>query len=145
MSEKEKMSKKTVNKKVVLHFPKRMVDEPILFKLIKDYDLVFNILKASITPEAEGLMVVELKGEQSNYDQGVQYLINCGVKIQSLSQDVTRNEEKCTSCGACVTVCPAGAFSNEPGSMTVRFNNQKCVACGACIKACPFRAMELHF
>jgi ferredoxin len=145
MTDKEKISRKAVNKKVVLHFPKRMVDEPILFKLIKDYDLVFNILKASITPEAEGLMVVELKGEQANYDKGVQYLINCGVKIQSLSQDVTRNEDKCTSCGACVTVCPAGAFSNEPGSMTVRFNNQKCVACGLCIKACPFRAMELHF
>ncbi len=145
MSEKEKTTKKNVAKKVVLHFPKRMVDEPILFRLIKDYNLEFNILKASITPEAEGLMVVELKGEQTHYDLGVQYLINCGVKIQALSQDVTRNEDRCTSCGACVTVCPAGAFSSEPGTMVVRFNSKKCVACGLCIKACPPRAMELHF
>jgi ferredoxin len=145
MAEKEKTSKKIITKKVVLHFPKRMVDEPILFRLIKDYNLEFNILKASITPEAEGLMVVELKGEQTNYDRGVQYLINSGVKIQALSQDVTRNDERCTSCGACVTVCPAGAFSNEPGTMIVRFNSKKCVACGLCIKACPPRAMELHF
>jgi ferredoxin len=145
MSEKEKQTKKIVTKKVVLHFPKRMVDEPILFRLIKDYNLEFNILKASITPESEGLMVVELKGEQGNYDLGVKYLINCGVKIQALSQDVTRNEDRCTSCGACVTVCPAGAFSSEAGTMVVRFNNNKCVACGLCIKACPPRAMELHF
>jgi L-aspartate semialdehyde sulfurtransferase ferredoxin len=145
MSDKEKTVKRAVAKKVVLHFPKRMVDEPILFRLIKDYNLEFNILKASITPEAEGLMVVELKGEPASYDQGIQYLINCGVKIQSLSQDVTRNEERCTSCGACVTVCPAGAFSYEPGTMVVRFHSQKCVACGLCIKACPPRAMELHF
>jgi L-aspartate semialdehyde sulfurtransferase ferredoxin len=145
MSDKEKTTKKAVTKKVVLHFPKRMVDEPILFRLIKDYNLEFNILKASITPEAEGLMVVELKGEQAHYDRGVQYLIDSGVKIQALSQDVTRNEDKCTSCGACVTVCPAGAFSNEPGTMVVRFNSKKCVACGLCIKACPPRAMELHF
>jgi ferredoxin len=129
----------------VLHFPKRMVDEPILYRLIKDYDLQFNILKASITPEAEGLMVVELKGGQKNFDQGIQYLIESGVKIQSLSQDVTRNEERCTSCGACVTICPAGALSFEPATMVVRFNNAKCVACGLCIKACPPRAMELHF
>ena len=67
MAEKEKATKKIVTKKVVLHFPKRMVDEPILYRLIKDYDLEFNILKASITPEAEGLMVVELKGEQKQY------------------------------------------------------------------------------
>jgi ferredoxin len=145
MADKEKIIQKTFSKKVVLHFPKRMVDEPILYRLIKDFDLQFNILKASITPEAEGLMVVELKGDRKHYDQGVQYLIDSGVKIQSLSQDVTRNEERCTSCGACITVCPAGAFSYEPGTMVVRFDNTKCVACGLCIKACPPRAMELHF
>ena len=60
MSEKEKTTKKNVTKKVVLHFPKRMVDEPILFRLIKDYNLEFNILKASITPEAEGVEVPSL-------------------------------------------------------------------------------------
>ncbi|MDD5702679.1 MAG: NIL domain-containing protein [Dehalococcoidales bacterium] len=145
MADNEKVNKKIVAKKVVLHFPKRMVDEPILYHLTKDYDLVFNILKASITPEAEGLMVVELKGDQKHYDQGVQYLIDRGVKIQSLSQDVTRNEERCTSCGACITICPAGAFTYEPETLVVRFNDARCVACGLCIKACPPRAMELHF
>jgi L-aspartate semialdehyde sulfurtransferase ferredoxin len=145
MVDKNKTSKKAVAKRIVLHFPKRMVDEPILYRLIKDFDLEFNILKASITPEAEGLMVVELTGEQRNYDKGVQYLIDSGVRIQSLSQDVTRNEERCTACGACVTVCPAGAFEYAPTTMVVRFNNAKCVACGLCIKACPPRAMELHF
>lgn len=139
------MSKKLVAKKVVIHFPRRMIDEPILFRLIKDYDLEFNILKASITPEAEGLMVVELKGSQQNYDQGIKYLIESGVKIQSLSQDVTRNEDRCTSCGACTTICPAGALEYERPAMIVHFNDAKCVACGLCIKACPPRAMELHF
>jgi ferredoxin len=145
MADKEKTNGKVVAKRVVLHFPKRMLDEPILFRLIKDYDLEFNILKASITPEAEGLMVVELKGDQKHYDAGVQYLIDSGVRIQSLSQDVTRNEDRCTSCGACITVCPAGALESESVTMVVLFDNAKCVACGLCIKACPPRAMELHF
>jgi ferredoxin len=145
MTDKEKTTKNITSKRVVLRFPKRTIDEPILYRLAKDYSLVFNILKASISPEAEGLMVVELKGEQNQYDKGVQYLIDGGVKIQSLSQDVTRNEERCTSCGACVTVCPAGAFSVESGTLNIKFNNAKCVACGICIKACPARAMELHF
>jgi L-aspartate semialdehyde sulfurtransferase ferredoxin len=145
MAEKEKTAKKNISRRVVLHFPRRMVDEPILYRLIKDYDLQFNILKASITPEAEGLMVVELKGVRNNLDQGIQYLIDSGVRVQPLSHDVTRNEDRCTSCGACITVCPAGAFSTEPDNLIVRFNDSKCVACGLCIKACPPRAMELHF
>jgi len=134
-----------VSKRIVLHFPKRLVERPIIYRLVKDYDLEFNILKASITPEQEGLLVLELKGNQTEYDKGIDFLIKAGVKIQSLSQDVTRNDERCTHCGACVTVCPTGAFSLEPKTRLVIFENEKCIACGLCIPACPPRAMEVHF
>jgi L-aspartate semialdehyde sulfurtransferase ferredoxin len=134
-----------VSKRIVLRFPKRLVERPIIYRLVKDYDLEFNILKASITPEQEGLLVLELKGNQDEYDKGIDFLIKAGVKIQSLSQDVKRNEERCTSCGACVTVCPTGAFSLEPKTRLVLFDNEKCIACGLCIPACPPRAMEVHF
>jgi ferredoxin len=134
-----------VSKRIVLRFPRRLVERPIIYRLVKDYDLEFNILKASITPEEEGLLVLELKGAQKEYDKGINFLIKAGVKIQSLSQDVTRNEERCTSCGACVTVCPTGAFRVEPKTRKVIFDNDKCIACGLCIPACPPRAMEVHF
>ena len=134
-----------VTKKIVLRFPKRLVERPIVYRLVKDYGLELNILKASITPEEEGLLVLELKGDQKEYDKGIDFLVKGGVKIESLSQDVTRNEERCTSCGACITICPAGAFELEPGTRLVKFNNEKCIACGLCIPACPPRAMEVHF
>jgi ferredoxin len=134
-----------VAKRIVLHFPKRIVDRSIVCRLAKDYDLEFNILKAQVTPEEEGLMVLELGGEQGEYDRGIRYLTETGVKIQSLSQDVLRNEERCTHCGACITICPSGAFELDPKTRRVAFYNEKCVACGLCIKACPPRAMEVHF
>ncbi|MFC1984863.1 NIL domain-containing protein [Chloroflexota bacterium] len=134
-----------VSKRIVLRFPRRLVDRPIVYKLIKDYDLDFNILKASVTPDEEGLLVMELHGEQGNYDKGVKYLTKAGVKIQSLSQDVSRNEARCTHCGACITICPTGAFELEPVTRQVKFYDEKCLACELCIKACPPRAMELHF
>ncbi|MBC8436540.1 MAG: (Fe-S)-binding protein, partial [Candidatus Omnitrophica bacterium] len=37
------------SQKIVLHFPRRMVDQPIVYKLVKDFDLKFNILKAHVT------------------------------------------------------------------------------------------------
>ena len=136
-----------ISKRIVLHFPRRLVEQPVTYRLVKDFDLKFNILKASITtdPEEEGLMVLELQGEQQNYDHGIDFLLKSGIKIESLSQDVTRNEERCTHCGACVAICPTDAFKVEPVTRFVKFDDEKCVACGICIKACPPRAMELHF
>ena len=134
-----------VSKRIVLRFPRRLVDRPIIYRLVKDYDLEFNILKASVTPEEEGLMVLELKGEQKEYDKGINFLIKTGVRIQSLSQDVTRNEERCTHCGVCITICPTDAFELDSPTRRVKFYNEKCIACGICIKACPPRAMEVHF
>lgn len=134
-----------VSKRIVLHFPPRVVEQPIVYRLIKDFDLEFNILKASVTPGKDGLLVMELTGEQRNYDRGIKYLTEAGVKIQSLSQDVTRNEARCTHCGACITLCPVGAFSLEAGTRKVNFDNTKCVVCELCVKACPPRAMELYF
>jgi ferredoxin len=134
-----------VSKRIVLHFPKRLVDRPIVSRLVKDFNLDFNILMASVTQEAEGLMVLELSGKQTDYDKGIKYLAKTGVRIQSLSQDVTRNEERCTHCGACINICPPGAFELDYVTRRVNFNNDKCVACELCLKACPPRAMELHF
>ena len=136
-----------VSKKVVLHFPRQLVEQPVISRLVRDYNLEFSILKASITtePAEEGLLILELKGEQKEYDKGIKYLLKSGVQIQSLSQDVTRNENRCTHCGACLTVCPSSAFAVDPETRQVVFDDTKCVACGICIKACPPRAIEVHF
>jgi ferredoxin len=135
----------TVSKRIVLHFPRRLVDQPIVCRLVKEYNLDFNILKASITPDDEGLMVLELKGKQADFDKGIGYLTKTGLKIQPLSQNVIRNEERCTHCGACVAICPAAAFELDPLTRLVNFRNEKCLVCGICLTACPPRAMELHF
>jgi len=134
-----------ISKKIVLHFPNRLVDQPIVYKLVKDYDLQFNILKAYVTPQEEGLMVLELSGKKENFNKGIEYLQSCGVKIQPLSQDVIRNEVKCTDCGVCVPICPTGALVVDPQTRKVHFYDNKCIACELCVKVCPTRAMEVHF
>jgi len=133
------------SKRIVLHFPHRLVDQPIVYKLVKDYDLRFNMLKASITPQEEGIMVLELSGKKESFDKGIEYLQSCGVRIQPLSQDVKRNETKCTHCGVCVPICPTAALTVDPATRKVSFHSDKCIACELCVKVCPTQAMEVHF
>ena len=134
-----------ISKRIVLHFPQRLVDKPIVYRLIKDYNLEFNILKAYVTPQEEGLMVLELKGQDAEYEKGMEYLRTTGVKIQPLSEDVVRNSAKCTDCGVCVTVCPAQALAVDSATRKVIFYEDKCIACELCIKICPTHAMEVNF
>jgi ferredoxin len=134
-----------ISKRIVLHFPYRLADKPLVYRLVKDYDLEFNILKAYITPEEGGRMVLELSGEEGKYQQGVQYLTEIGVKTQPLSQDVIRNDHRCSQCGVCVPLCPTGAFVVDPSTREVQFDDTNCIACELCVKVCPLRAMEVRF
>jgi len=134
-----------ISKRIVLHFPPHMTGQPVVYRLVREFNLKFNILKASVSPGEEGLLIMELSGAQKNYDKGIKYLIGVGVEIQSLSQDVVRDEVRCTHCGACVAICPSGAFSLEAKTRKVLFDHNKCVICGLCVKACPPRAMRLYF
>ena len=134
-----------ISKRIVLHFPPRLVEQPIIYRLVKEYDLVLNILKASVTPKEEGLLILELSGARKDYDKGIQYLNDVGVRIQSLGQNIMRNEARCTHCGACVVICPAGALALDPTTRMVNFDEDKCTACELCVLACPPRAMEVHF
>ncbi len=134
-----------VSKRIVLTFPHSLLDKPVVYKLVKDYNLTFNILQARVTPEEEGLLVLELSGKKDNYNRGIKYLTDLGVKIQPLSKDVIRDEDKCTHCGACVVICPTGALSLNKSTMKVDFDSSKCIACELCVKACPPRAMVVKF
>ena len=132
-----------ISKRIVLKFPSKLVDKPIVYKLVKDFDLVFNILRAQVTPEEEGELVIELKGDKEKYADGIKYLKDLGVKIQPLSKDVTRDDERCTHCGACITICPTAALYMDKETMKVIFDAEKCIACELCVKGCPPRAMKV--
>jgi ferredoxin len=128
-----------------LRFPRDIVDQPIAVNLVKEFDLCFNILKATIYPRKEGLMVLELSGERKNFQKGVRYLKGIGVKVESIGQDISRDDEKCFQCGACTAVCPTSALYVQRPEMEVIFDRERCSACELCVAACPAGAMSVNF
>jgi ferredoxin len=134
-----------MNKKLVLRFSAVLSEQPIIYRLVKDFDLMINILKADINPRREGSLVMEITGEKENFERGIEYLEGVGVVVEPLSQTVIKNQERCTECGACTIVCPVGALYLERPSMEVCFDNTRCVVCGLCVQYCPLKAMEVRF
>lgn len=129
----------------VLHFNQNNYDKPIVYQLIKNYDLVVNILRAVILPRKESYLVLEIVGDEVLIEQGLTYLKESGVEAESIRKSVKRNEDICTSCGACTAICPTGALYIERPSMKVLFAPENCSACGLCVNVCPPRAMEVNF
>lgn len=130
---------------LALYFPKRLSNAPIVVNLVKDYNLTFNILKAAINPRKEGFLVLELTGTRKEFQKGVKYLKEIGIKVERVGQDIRRDDTKCYQCGACTAVCPTGALSIRRPEMEVVFDSQRCSACEACVAACPAGAMEVTF
>jgi Pyruvate/2-oxoacid:ferredoxin oxidoreductase delta subunit len=133
------------SKKIVLKFPRTLANKPIVYRLTKEYNLEFNILKASITPSEEGLIGMELVGEEEDHRRGMDYLLTSGVQVQPLSKDIIWKEDRCTQCGACTVLCPSDALAMDRSTMKVSFDSGRCVACELCVMPCPPRAIEVHF
>ena len=129
------------SKILILRFPKSEVKKPIVCHLARDYDLIFNILNATVLPRKEGIMVLELSGTRKNYKRGVSYLKSQGVHVKNASQEIKRNNRICTHCGACTAVCPTGALAVARPEMRVEFKQKACSVCELCVAACPSRAM----
>jgi len=132
-------------KRVVLTFPPGMVGQPIAYHLIKNYDLMVNILRGNITPKEQGRLIVEMVGKKNSLDAGMAYLSELGIEVDSLAQDIKWHEKKCIHCTACIPICPTGALDLDREEMLVSFTKDKCIVCELCIKVCPYKAIEIQF
>ena len=73
--------------RIQLQFPLTMVTEPVVYHLVKDYDLIPNIRKANIDPKTGGYVFMDLEGLQDNLFKALEYLRNSGVVVNALGVD----------------------------------------------------------
>ncbi|MBN1649052.1 MAG: 4Fe-4S dicluster domain-containing protein [Spirochaetales bacterium] len=134
------------SKKVMLYFPISETEKPIVYHLVRDFDLMVNIYRAKVTPEEEGYLVLDLSGTEENFAKAKEFLKEFNVKIQDAGKSLVWNAERCTSCGECLTHCPTGALHiPDRNSMKVDFNIDDCIECLSCIQNCPFRVCSSLF
>lgn len=130
-------------RKFLLSFSPAIVNEPITYRMVKEFDLMLNILRAEVD-EMGGRLVIEIEGKPSQISRGLDFVSQSGVEVKELNEYVQKDEDRCTHCGMCVSICPAEAFQVQRDSWEVRFLTDRCIACGLCIPACPPGAMRLR-
>ena len=70
-----------------LTFPESQVAEPVIYHVVKDFNVIPSIRRAAIENHF-GWMIVEFKGENADLDAAVAYLEKLGVEVSQAEGDI---------------------------------------------------------
>ena len=68
-------------RKVQMHYPLSRISEPIITRLVTEFDLEPNLLRADIDAHKGGWIVAELTGEPESIDKAVAWMQNHGLEV----------------------------------------------------------------
>ncbi|MCK9547689.1 MAG: 4Fe-4S binding protein [Sphaerochaeta sp.] len=131
-----------MKKRYALRFSPTLVEQPIVSKLVRIYDVDINILNADVASGRGGKLIVELSGGQEALEESVAYLNEIGIIVSEMVKELIFLEDACIDCGACTAVCSPKALSLDEEAM-LRFDASLCVVCGLCVQACPLRLFSV--
>jgi L-aspartate semialdehyde sulfurtransferase ferredoxin len=128
--------------KLMLKFHTKIINKPIVYHIVKDFDLEFNILRAEITSDLEGKMLIEIKGRKEKISECKAFLEREGVELGEAARGIILDNEACVNCGLCVSICMAKALYLKEDTYEVDFDKEKCILCGLCLNCCPVNAIK---
>ena len=133
-----------MKKRVMLTFPKRIVQMPITYRLAVDYNVAANIIRAQVSPAQSGKLVLELSGDIDALDAAIDWMRSIDIGVSLASQEIVIDRDVCVDCGLCTGVCPSGALTLDPESFALVFARNRCVVCEQCIPTCPVAAIATN-
>lgn len=77
----EPMPMSTTTRKVQLHYPLERLTEPVVTRLVNDFDVAPNILRADVNARTGGWLVVELTGDDARTDAALSWLREQGLVV----------------------------------------------------------------
>jgi ABC-type methionine transport system ATPase subunit len=69
--------------RVKLTFPEHLIRQPIIARLVREFDVMPNIRRASVQ-EKVGWMICELGGEDDALERAIEWLHDLGVQVDRL-------------------------------------------------------------
>jgi ABC-type methionine transport system ATPase subunit len=75
-----------IHRRLRLTFPEAQVTEPVIYHVVKDFDVVPSIRRAAIENHF-GWMIVDFSGDEAALDAAEAYLTGLGVEISNPEGD----------------------------------------------------------
>lgn len=75
-----------VKRRVKLTYPPSLVEEPIVYSLIKQFDLVTNIRSANVAGD-QGWLVIDLEGSLAAIEQALAWAREQGMAVEVLPRE----------------------------------------------------------
>jgi hypothetical protein len=76
-----------IRERYYLSYPRTLIREPILYQLVKKFDLVFNIRGASVSEEM-GLVAVEFEGTSEQIERAIEWMRQTGLTVEPIEKNV---------------------------------------------------------
>jgi hypothetical protein len=73
--------------RLFVSFPETLVDKPMIYEMIKRYDVVPNIRRANVEAHS-GWVILELSGPHDACDLAIAYLEGVGCTVNRMEGDV---------------------------------------------------------
>jgi hypothetical protein len=73
--------------RLFVSFPEVLVERPMIYELVKRFDVVPNIRRANVEAHS-GWIILELEGEPAARDDAVAYLEELGCTVNRMEGDV---------------------------------------------------------
>ena len=73
--------------RLFVSFPEDLVDRPMIYEVVKRFDVVPNIRRANVEQHS-GWVILELNGDQEQLDGSIAYLEEVGCTVNSMEGDV---------------------------------------------------------
>lgn len=74
-------------RRVMFTFPTKLIKEPVIYNLGKQFDIATNIRRADVT-ENKGWVLLELEGKEGDITKGIAWVTSLGVRVDPVSGDV---------------------------------------------------------
>jgi len=135
-----------ITKKLFFRFPKSETEKPIIYHLVKDYDLIINIFRARVTADDEGYLVIDVTGTEEQIENGLEFVRQFDVDIDPINKGVVWDSNRCTHCGNCLSHCSTHALHiADRETMEVAFKEELCIECLSCLSNCPYKVCTSVF